>query len=77
MNRQTTMCNQALPPRRQAARPWNAGFIRQLGEPFVRLPDESGVSVVVSGCAPNHPIEGMASGFCRNGPDGGALPTEK
>jgi hypothetical protein len=32
-------------------RVWNAGFIRQWGEPCVRLPDESGVPVLVSGCA--------------------------
>jgi hypothetical protein len=29
---------------------WNAGFIRQPGEPRMGLPDESGVPVAVSGC---------------------------
>jgi len=30
---------------------WNAGFIRQPGEPRVGLPDESGVPVAVPDCA--------------------------
>src|ERR1039458_430736 len=37
----------------RSPRLWNAGFIRQAGEPRVGLPDESSVPVVVSGTPTN------------------------
>jgi hypothetical protein len=44
-----------LPPMHDAAFAWNAGFIRQVCNRRVLLPDESGVPVVMSRCALDHP----------------------
>ena len=50
------LCNtpRTLPPLHDAASAWNAGFIRQVCNRRVLLPDKSGVPVVVSrACCPN------------------------
>jgi hypothetical protein len=44
--------NLTPPPKRGAVPAWNGEYIRQVSKRGVSLPDESGVPVVVSRCAP-------------------------